>query len=140
MANSFLRVADGRLTVVDKDKTERKYQEADYVLYSLSSVSRRSDESSLPFYSMRKKALESVLTGDEGWKRAKSTLLSIYQEMITSDDLIKSEADELFGKYKAELLEAREVLRTTTMLSTKDEVLQANRDKLNEATAVLEMP
>ena len=116
-----------------------EYQDADYVLYSLTGNSRRSDESSLPFYPMRKQALNSVLAGEEGWKRAKATLPSIYQEMVSSDDLIPAEADELIETYKADLLKARTALQTTNALSTKGELLPADWKKLNRATAVLDI-
>lgn len=134
-----LRVTNGRLMVVpNADAAPRNFQDADYVLYTLSRVQRRNDESSLPFYPMRDKALEAVLSGDEGWKRAKATLLALYQEMITSKDLVKPETDELFERYKSELLEARAVLKSTDMLSTKDDTMSSDRAKLNEASAGLD--
>lgn len=136
---SLLRVTDGRLRVANGGGAQRDYQDADYVLYSLTANSRRSDESSLPFYPMRKQALNAVLSGEEGWKRAKATLLSIYQEMVSSDDLIPAESDELFEAFKAELLKARRTVQTTNMLSTKGDLLPADREKLNKATAVLDI-
>jgi 5-methylcytosine-specific restriction endonuclease McrBC regulatory subunit McrC len=50
----------------------------------------------------------------------------------------KTEAVELFEKYKSELLEAKSTRQSTNMLSTKDENLSAVRGTLNEATAELE--
>jgi hypothetical protein len=67
-------------------------------------------------------------------------LLSMYQEMVSSDDLISAEADELFETYKAELLKTRERLQTTKALSTRAESLPADREKLNRATAILDIP
>jgi esterase/lipase superfamily enzyme len=134
---SLLRVTEGRLSVLSADGVQQDFRNADYVLYSILGNSRRGDESSLSFYPMRKQALNSVLSGEEGWRRAKATLLSMYQEMVSSDDLISAEADELFETYKAELLKAREKLQTTKALSTKVELLPADREKLNRATAIL---
>ncbi|WP_456782926.1 hypothetical protein [Bradyrhizobium sp. USDA 4516] len=134
-----LVVENGRLSVGKDASRQQKFESQDYVLYSLLGYARRADESSLPFYSLRKQALESVLSGEEGWKRAKALLLTLYQQMITSPDLTSDEANELFERYKTELLSAREVLQKTAKLSLSKDRLSAELVHLNDATKLLDL-
>ncbi|WP_441228221.1 hypothetical protein AB7813_14715 [Tardiphaga sp. 20_F10_N6_6] len=136
---SKLVVEDGRLFVRSAEKASDPYRGSDYILYSITGNSRRGDESSLPFYGLRKQAFEAILGGDEGWKRAKAILLSVYQQMVTSDDLTAAEADELFQKYKNELVEAREVFKGTTMLSRAKGLEAVRESRLDIATSILDL-
>jgi hypothetical protein len=101
---STLRVQDGRLKVVQSGKT-RRLDQVDYVLYSIGCQDRRAEEATLPFFQLLEEARQAASTPDDkSWMRAKATLLSLYQQMIKSPDLIEGEVDELMGKFKAELV------------------------------------
>jgi hypothetical protein len=133
-----LNVENGRL-LIGQENSRRKFDSQDYVLYSLLGCSRRANESSLPFYPLRQLALDSIPSGEEGWKRAKALLLTLYQQMITSPDLTSDEAEELFEKYKSELLNARDTLLKTTALSPSRKQPSAKTTRLNDATKVLDL-
>lgn len=109
-----VKVENGQ--VFKNDDGQTPIPATDYVLYSLEAQSRRGDESKLPFYPLRKKALDAVSGGEEGWTKAKATLLAMYTEMVTSDDLISAEAEELFEKCKAALLAARKRQQDSAIL------------------------
>jgi len=81
------------------------YREADYILYSLRVVEKRSDFTELPFYRNFQDALKAASDRDEGaWQRAKAGLLTAYQQMITSPDLTWSQAQELSQQFKDKLV------------------------------------
>jgi hypothetical protein len=85
ITSSQIVVENGRLAIQGINGIRQPFSSSDYVLYSLTGSSRRGDESTLPFYPLRKQALESVLSGEEGWKRSKATLLSMYGQMAASE-------------------------------------------------------
>ncbi|WP_316158605.1 MULTISPECIES: hypothetical protein [unclassified Bradyrhizobium] len=140
--NDFARdnvlVENGRLSIRGERGTQR-YNSQDYVLFSLLGCSQRADESSLPFYALRRQALESVLSGEEGWKRAKALLLTLYQQMITSPDLTTHEAEDLFERYKGELLHTRDTLIKTTAMSVSEDQISDEVSRLNQATKLLDL-
>jgi hypothetical protein len=113
---------------------QQRLPPTDYVLYSIEAQSRRGDESKLPFYPMRKQAFDAVPSGDEGWTRAKALLLAMYTEMMTSDDIVAAEAEDLFEKYKAGLLLARDKQQKSAMLT-----LGEKEKQLDAAAAIMEL-
>jgi hypothetical protein len=81
------------------------FTEADYVLYSLSAPTRRTDESTLPFYPLYERAKQNAFRGGEdNWKAAKATFSEVWQQMMVSPDLTFEQAEELFEEWKKQLL------------------------------------
>lgn len=85
------------------------FRHADYVLYSIAQTSERSDVSILPFYSQLDRVVkEASVPTDEGWQSATANMLSLYQTMLLSPDLIRKQACALAEKYKAEIKKIHE--------------------------------
>ena len=94
------RIDTGRLAVRDQRLVkldDTPFRDEDFVLYSLSASNRRDEVGTLPFYENVAAMDAASLSGDaDGWQRAKATLLTIYQQMLTSPDLVKRQAEEIF--------------------------------------------
>jgi len=105
---SSLGVVNGRLRI-DATEESEPFRAADYVLYSLAALPRRTDISNLPFHRMLQTALREAASIEEsGWKRAKALLVSAYQDMLTSPDLTWEQAQELSDTFKKKLVDAHE--------------------------------
>jgi hypothetical protein len=102
-AGARFSVAENRLLYASATGNEAvAFRESDFVLYRISRIDRRADDQRLPFYPLKEDALRAALTGtDEDWKRAKATLLALYQSMKLSPDLTGPHADALFDQYYA---------------------------------------
>ena len=76
------------------------------------------------------------------WKRAKSTLLSLYQQMVLSADLTGDETDELIQEVRNDLQKRREnSKRISAMpLGEAPRPRDARQDRLDKATSVLDLP
>jgi hypothetical protein len=87
----------------------QEFTSDDYVLYSLSAATRRTDETTLPFYPMFQRALKDASrAGDDNWKSAKATFSEVWQQMVVSPDLIPEQAEELFEDWRKRLLAEKE--------------------------------
>jgi hypothetical protein len=90
----------------------------DYVLYSIVRSDRRGDEDRLPYFDLRRQAIGDALSGDEDrWQRAKSTLVTLYEQMSLSPDLTEVECESLFMHYRQELIDKRETAKKTRAMS-----------------------
>ncbi|QOZ23120.1 hypothetical protein [Bradyrhizobium sp. CCBAU 51753] len=99
-----LSVDSGRLRIGD-GAVPRPYSESDYILYNLSTHARRTDVSTLPFFGMYERAKRDAFRGGkESWAAAKATFSEVWQQMMTSPDLIPQQAEELFIEWKQALL------------------------------------
>jgi hypothetical protein len=108
-----LSLADNRLCI----QSGEQYASSDFVLYTIWEQQTRDTEAELPFYSEVKKMYLAASAGDEqGWQRAKATLVAIYQEMLTSPDLTAGDAERLFQKYKLELIARRKVAQEVAIM------------------------
>jgi hypothetical protein len=139
---SRLRVQDGRLQMLAPGGEPQKYDAADYVLYSVAGSDRRGEDRTLPFYPMRDQALSAALAGDENsWKRAKATLLSLYQQMVLSADLTGEETDELLQKYRKDLEDCRRRSKEISAmpLGEAPRPRDVRQDRLDKAMSVLEL-
>jgi hypothetical protein len=119
---SSLNVQNGRLTNLLSETGSPSVRPVDYVLYSVNSSPRRADETTLSFHPLYKEARAAVLTGKEGWTRAKSILLTLYQHMLNSDDLVPAETEELFEKFRTELLAIRARREEVAVLSKMGQI------------------
>jgi hypothetical protein len=89
-----LKVVGNKLLYKNGDRLQD-----DYVLYSIFSSRKREEIRTLDFYKSIAVLDAASLSNDEkGWERAKSAVITIYQEMIASPDLIGSQAEEVFGE------------------------------------------
>jgi hypothetical protein len=106
-------IAQGQLGV-DKGRLVKRwsngaqpFRKADFLLYSLQPVERRSDATELAFHRMFKTALRDAASRDEGsWERAKAGLVALYQDLLTSPDLTWAQVQELMESYTSRIKEA----------------------------------
>jgi hypothetical protein len=123
-----LHVDNGRLRLLRSDGSSAKYEDANYILYSIEARDRRDDETSLAFYSLYERALsDAAQGGTERWKSAKATFSELWQQMILSPDLTKSQAKELLEQWKTELLDAHETGCNTKTMSSDGDALESER-------------
>lgn len=99
----------------------REFTTDDYVLYSLSAASRRSDETTLPFYPLFQRAKrDASRPGDDNWKAAKATFSEVWQQMSASPDLIPEQAEELYSDWLKQLQAERARAEKLGVLSVGD--------------------
>jgi hypothetical protein len=142
VAIDTLRVEDGRLGIVSAGDTIIPYTSADYVLYSIESSDRRTDERTLPFYSLYRRALQDAARGDEeAWKSAKATLAELWQQLILSPDILRRQADDLLDTYRQELLATRQRAMDSKLLSPAETrpVTGDGQERTRRAAMLLEM-
>ncbi len=129
-----------RELVYGKSLTDAKpFRNADYVLYSITQTSERSDETTLPFYPQWKRVIkEATVPKEDNWQSAKSNMLSLYQTLMLSPDLTQKQADRLTEKYKAEMkhlhdkaVEMAELGPEEEELSEFDKIRQQSLEILN---------
>jgi len=107
-----LLVEENRLKIESDDGTERDYVDTDFVLYSMTAHETRDDVMKLPFYPLYQKAELLASEEDEAsWTRSKSYLLSLYQEMVLSPDLVRRDALRLFNDMKLKVQETRRLAK-----------------------------
>jgi hypothetical protein len=112
----------------------------DYVLYSLSTSSRRTDESALPFYPLFQRAKQDAFRGGEdNWKTAKATFSEVWQQMIVSPDLIPEQAEELFAEWKRQLLAEKERGEQMRVMRIGKELPAKPDPRTETAASVLDM-
>lgn len=134
-----LSVDTGKLKWSDgSDVTD--FTEDDYVLYSLSAPTRRTDESALPFYPLFQRAKQDAFRGGEdNWKTAKATFSEVWQQMIVSPDLIPAQAEELFAEWKRQLLVEKQKGEEIRMLSVGEEKVTKTDVRTQTAASLLDL-
>ncbi|MFX0205520.1 MAG: hypothetical protein ACFFDT_06000 [Candidatus Hodarchaeota archaeon] len=99
-----LWVQDGQLVYGKSLSNAKPFRHADFVLYSITQTSERTDETTLPFYSQWERVVkEATVPMEDNWQSAKSNMLSLYQTLMLSADLIRKQAEKLAKKYKDEM-------------------------------------
>jgi hypothetical protein len=137
-----LKVLGGRL----QHSMDREYSGSDFVLYTVWRSESNENERGLTFYPQVERMLQDAAAGDEtSWLRAKSTLIAIYQQMLTSADLTASDADRLFSVYKQDVLEARKRPLEVSLMGTHGDQAahksDLERNQLNaRALEIIELP
>jgi hypothetical protein len=120
-----LSVVRGRLRTGSGD-TARGFRSADYLLYSLCSVDRRTDVRELAFYHLFEQALRDAASADKGgWDRSKAGLVTLYQEMLASPDLTWDQVQQLADTLKKQLVEAHEHTAAIQLLGGEGESAKA---------------
>ena len=134
-----LSVNSGRL-LLGVGLGAQEFTTHDYVLYSLFASTRRTDESSLPFYLLFQRAKQDAFKGGEdNWKTAKATFSEVWQQMIVSSDLIPDQAEELFEEWKKMLLAEKERGEKVRVLSVGDKLAPATDLRIEKAASILDM-
>jgi hypothetical protein len=112
---------------------------ADYILYSLTTSARRTDESTLPFYPLFERARKDAYQGgDENWKTAKATFSEAWQQMRASPDLTLDQALELREAWQAELLAEKRRGESDKLLSI-GEPARAADERTKIAASILDL-
>ena len=133
-----LRVVEGRLRVAADDGELRPCDAADYVLYSVTASRTRQDESTLPFYSLYKRALENAARGDDAsWEWSHASLMELGQQVVLSPDLTREQARELLKAWQSELVEQHELAKKRRMMSL--DAQPGTDERLAEAAAILHL-
>ena len=102
--NYKLFVRENHLCYGDSVATAREFRAADYVLLNISSRADRSDTDSLAFHPLWQRVLkEASVPKADNWESAKSNMLSLYQTMVLSPDLIRDHARRLANDYGDEM-------------------------------------
>jgi hypothetical protein len=134
-----LSVDGGRLRT-DNGLQTTAFTAADYVLYSLSAPARRTDESTLPFYSLYERAKQDAYRGgDDNWKAAKATFSELWQQMMVSPDLTSEQAEELFEDWKQKLLKEKQRGENERLLSIGPKASIGADARTRAAAAILDL-
>ncbi len=121
-----LQIKSGRL-LLNEDGRAMPYSGSDFVLYSLVGSETRGDDQLLGLEKLRKSAMRDAAgKSDDEWQRAKSTMATLYQELVSSDDLTLAEANQLADTYIAKLKDAHRRSKIK-MLSTGVQVRAADK-------------
>jgi hypothetical protein len=98
-----LYVVDDKLY---KDKDAKvPFREADYVLYSIRISKTRDTDCGLAFDPLWERVKEeSMMPGDESWKKATADMMSLFQTMYLSPDLTTTHALVLKADHEQEML------------------------------------
>jgi hypothetical protein len=90
--------------------------------------------------------LEAALSSAKAdWARAKASLLTLYQAMVLSPDLVPAQADELFSKYKEVIIQRHKraeelgLLSAPARVGVEDPRIDDIKAKFSAATAVLDL-
>jgi hypothetical protein len=117
----------------------RDFTEDDYVLYSLSAASRRTDETTLPFYPLFQRAKKDASrVGDVNWTAAKATFSEVWQQMSASPDLIPEQAEELYGDWLKQLQAEKARAEKLAVLSVEDKGPGVD-PRIQRAASILDM-
>jgi hypothetical protein len=79
------------------------YRASDYALLGITSSASRDDEFLAQFVDMKNDALNALWDGADGTERAKANLITAYQQMRKSPDIIACEASALFDRWLGDL-------------------------------------
>ncbi|MFM0330067.1 hypothetical protein [Paraburkholderia strydomiana] len=92
----------------------------DYVLFDLWRADARGSEAGLVPEDMAKRLRDCALAGDdESWRRGKSLLITLYQELVSNPDLTDADAERLFERYAQLMLRDREHSKCVGLMSEK---------------------
>lgn len=138
-----LWVKDGELFIGDS-ATDcvrfRNHRPLDYVLYSVLQSEKRDDLSLLPFYPLYERIKqEATVPEDNSWRRAKADMVTLYQNLVLSPDLIPAQADALNQGYINEVKHLREVaLNTASLGEGEEEERTVQNDRLTASVEILD--
>jgi hypothetical protein len=134
-------VNHGQLCVGKSKEDTKPFREADYVLYSITSTEERDDISVLPFYPLWERIqTEALVPDDNSWQRAKGDLLSLYQNLVLSPDLVPDQAAMLNQKYKKEIVQLHDnAQQMSTLGPGKKKEISEVEVELRQAAEILDL-
>lgn len=101
---SKLWVKDRKLCYGDSLQGAEPFRQADFVLYSITQTSSRSDLTTLPFYPQWERAQREALDPKEdSWLSAKANMATLAQSMLLSPDLTDMQAELLLTEWTKKL-------------------------------------
>jgi hypothetical protein len=132
---SALAVHDRRLHIRDgAASSDAPYRSSDYVLLGIDASTSRDDEGVHRFYDMKADALNALWDGGgDGMARAKANLITAYQQMLKSPDIVTAEARTLFSRWLDELEEEAERVEQVRTMPVPTQRTRA--DSLHESRA-----
>jgi hypothetical protein len=113
------------------------FRDANYVLYSITRATDRTDTVKLPFYQQYEQSIGLAMQSstDEQWKLAKASLATLAQTLRLSSDLTAPQADRLRELYKNEMLKERQKAVDISALSEAIEL----DPQVREASKILDL-
>ncbi|MFX0201552.1 MAG: hypothetical protein ACFFCW_36010 [Candidatus Hodarchaeota archaeon] len=118
----------------------KPFRDADFVLYSITQTTERSDAATLPFYQLWERvAQEAAKPKEDNWQSAKANMLSLYQTLKLSPDLTHHQADNLTKKYIADMKRLHENAVDLAELGPEEEELSDWDLIRKHSVSILEM-
>ncbi|OPY72221.1 MAG: hypothetical protein A4E62_00939 [Syntrophorhabdus sp. PtaU1.Bin002] len=137
-----LWVKNDRLyTGTSKDEAA-PFRAADFVLYSVAQSPKRTDETTLPFYPQWERVKEeAAVPKPENWENAKVNMINLYQALILSPDLTRTQAFDLAKFYKTEIKQIHDqAVDMATLGGKKKEKEESELDRVRgESLEILRM-
>ncbi len=96
---------------------------ADFVLCSLGQATARDDAAQLPGFQTQWKSVLNYANqaGDAAWEVAKALFTVLRLSLLTSGDLISGQAEELAGRYQAQMVAVHDQAVRASLLGAADE-------------------
>lgn len=135
-----LWVKNDRLYSGDKADGATPFRAADFVLFSVVQSSKRTDETTLPFYPQWERVVgEATVPKPANWESAKANMLNLYQSLMLSPDLTRNQAFDLARLYKTEMKRIHEqAVEMATLGGAKREESEFDRIR-GESLEILRM-
>ncbi len=115
------------------------YQNASFVLYSITQSDERSDLRTLPFYPLYERILADASEPyDTIWERTKVNMTTLAQQLILSPDLTSTHADRLTEQYTTEMVKRRKIAVARGMLGPTKKVSSVEK-RLSETFTILSL-
>ncbi len=124
--------------VYGKNRADAKpFRDADFVLYSITQSSERSDLDKLPFNNLYRRMIKKAINSstETCWKATKADMTALYQTIRFSPDLTSVHAKGLREKYKNEMIQEHDKAVDASMLGPAVKV----DSELREAVSILDL-
>jgi len=133
------RVRKSRLYHVDGGGAEKEYRDRDFVLFRIAQGDKRTDERTLPFYSLWTAAKDFAARGnDEFWKDAKAHFNTLKRNLLSSPDLTGPDSARLRIEYLGELQKVRKDAVDETPLAAESAPVSEAEKELRRMGAELD--
>ena len=102
-------VRDKRLYYGETEETSQPYRDSDFILFSIAQGVVRTDERTLPFYSLWQTTRDlATQPAKHYWDEAKANFNALKRSLIKSPDLTEPDSKRLIDQYLEELKQRRE--------------------------------
>jgi hypothetical protein len=136
-------VYNNHLLQGNSEAEAKPYRDADYVLYSVvkDPDNKRSDVDTLPFQGLWERVKEEAARpGNESYESARANMLSLYQTMVLSPDLIPAEALALADDYADKMKKFHERAVKLTKRGEKTVTVSSELDNIrSKSLSILNM-